>query len=45
MGRFRIAWLVGVAAALGSAVISSLHRRSAETSVAVPLVLAPADAA
>jgi hypothetical protein len=43
--RFHIAWLVGAAAALGSAAISSFHRRPAAASVAVPVVLAPADAA
>ena len=43
--RFRIAWLVGAAAALGSAAISSFHRRPAATTVAVPVALAPADAA
>src|ERR687898_1993153 len=43
--RFRIAWLVGAGAALGSAAISSFHRRRAETTVAVPVVLAHADAA
>src|SRR5207237_8192112 len=43
--RFRIAWLVGVAAALGSAAISSFHRRPTATKMAVPVVLAPADAA
>lgn len=32
IGRFRIAWLVGAGAALGSAAISSFHRRPAETS-------------
>ena len=31
--------------ALGSAAISSFHRRPAATTVAVPVVLAPADAA
>ena len=45
MDRFRIAWLVGAGAALGSAAISSFHRRPAETTVTVPVTLAPADAA
>jgi len=43
--RFRIAWLVGAAAGLGSAAVSSFHRRPADTTVAVPIVLAGADAA
>jgi TctA family transporter len=46
MDRFRIAWLVGAGAgALGSAAISSFHRRPAETTGAVRIALAPADAA
>jgi hypothetical protein len=45
MHRFRAAWLVGVAAALGSAAISSFQRRPAATTAVVPIVLAAADAA
>jgi EmrB/QacA subfamily drug resistance transporter len=45
MDRFRIAWLVGAGAALGSAVISSLHRRPAETTAGGSVVLAPAEVA
>ncbi len=45
LDRFRIAWLVGAAAALGSGAISSFHRRPVATTVAVPVTLAPADAA
>jgi hypothetical protein len=43
--RFRIEWLVGAGVALGSAAISSFHRRPAEAAVAVPVVLAPAEVA
>lgn len=44
--RFRTAWLVGVLVALGSAAISSFHRRPAVATAAAPVAaaLAPADA-
>jgi EmrB/QacA subfamily drug resistance transporter len=45
LDRFRIAWLIGVVAALGSAAVSSFHRRPAKAVRAVPMVVAPADAA
>jgi EmrB/QacA subfamily drug resistance transporter len=40
--RFRVAWLIGAAVAVGSVAISSFHRREADA--AVPAVLVPADA-
>jgi TctA family transporter len=45
LDRFRIAWLVGAGAALGSAAISSFHRRPAATHVAASVTLTTADAA
>jgi EmrB/QacA subfamily drug resistance transporter len=45
LDRFRVAWLVGAVAALGSAVVSSFHRRPADDAASVPVVLVPADAA
>lgn len=45
LDRFRIAWLIGVVAALGSAAVSSFHRRPADDVRVVPMVVAPADAA
>jgi MFS family permease len=44
LSRFRVAWMIGAAAALGSAVISSFHRQPA-ASVAPVTAPAPADAA
>jgi hypothetical protein len=45
LDRFRLAWLVGAAAALGSAGISSFHGRPVGAEVEAPAVLVPADAA
>jgi MFS family permease len=44
--RFRVAWLIGAVAAVGSAAVSSFHRRPAlERAPAGAVVLASADAA
>jgi EmrB/QacA subfamily drug resistance transporter len=42
--RFRVAWLIGAAAAIGSAAVSSFHRRPMDVDAAVPAVLVPAEA-
>jgi EmrB/QacA subfamily drug resistance transporter len=42
--RFRVAWLIAAAAAIGSAAVSSFHRRMVDVDATVPVVLAPADA-
>ena len=44
--RFRVAWLIGAVAAVGSAAVSSFHRRPALAQApAAAVVLASADAA
>jgi MFS family permease len=45
LDRFRVAWLVGAAVAIGSAVVSSFHLRTTDDAAALPLVFSPADAA
>jgi EmrB/QacA subfamily drug resistance transporter len=45
LDRFRVAWLVAAAAAVGSATISSFHRRPADVAVTAPVALVPADSA
>jgi hypothetical protein len=42
--RFRVAWLIGAASAIGSAAVSSFHRRPMDVDAAVPVVLVRADA-
>jgi MFS family permease len=42
--RFRVAWLVGTVAAVGSAAISSFHRRPVEVAAAVRVAPVPLDA-
>ena len=42
--RFRVAWLIGAVAAVGSAAISSFHRRPVEVAAAVRVAPLPVDA-
>lgn len=42
--RFRVAWLIGMVAAVGSAAISSFHRRPVEVAAAVRVEPVPLDA-